>query len=640
MTRTLWIIAALFWCLGAIPASAQVAPEKILPVDGHITQDGQAVELNWFDATPPRVGSVTVKRRLYGQTGGHTWKAIGEDLGPVMRYRDDTIRPGMAYEYQVLRTARDIVDVGYWLAGTQIPAQARRGRAYIIVDETVAKALAPRLERFGRDLVGDGWQVTRHDVPRQNNADVIANLKNAIALKAWLQERFTQDPFGQHTIILVGHVPVVLSGKVAPDGHESRPHPTDLFYADMDGRWSARQNGEILDGRLPSDFIEMQIGRIDLAPVSDGNKGAEIRLLRAYFDKNHHWRMGYLGDLRDAYGKTEHLAVERAALRNIVGATNLAQGSHHDVGEKKPWLWGVDFGDWNGARYAKDYANKAVFAINFGSNKQMINARFNGMTALLAQPWYPVAVGWGGRPAWWLHHMALGGSIGDVHMRTVNNGRAPEPYRESMDYFPPGTYVMRNGIWVNLLGDPTLRAFPLAPPQKVTVTSMPDGAKLSWLPAPDPDAQGYQVFRAGPGEARFSRLGGAEPITQTRFTDPKPVQGGRYMVRAYGLKTVYAGSFHTLSQGVFASETSVSETHMTLSAVAGHSTPLPDVFNGAASGTIHAIVAPPARGELVRNETGWSYTPPAGFTGEIDLPFSVFDGMQSRAGQLQINVTR
>ena len=97
----------------------------------------------------------------------------------------------------------------------------------------------------------------------------------------------------------------------------------------------------------------------------------------------------------------------------------------------------------------------------------MFNSRSSGMTTLLAHSWYPVAVGWGARPAWWLHHMALGGSIGDVHLRTVNNGVFADPYRESMDYYPPGRYLMRNPVWVNLLGDPTLRGFPLAPPHSV-----------------------------------------------------------------------------------------------------------------------------------------------------------------------------
>ena len=38
------------------------------------------------------------------------------------------------------------------------PARARRGHAYVIVDETVAGDIAPRLDRFEWDLIGDGWR--------------------------------------------------------------------------------------------------------------------------------------------------------------------------------------------------------------------------------------------------------------------------------------------------------------------------------------------------------------------------------------------------------------------------------------------------------------------------------------------------
>ena len=145
------IFSALFWVFGALVSHAQSMQEKILPMDGHITADGRTIELNWFDAQPPRVGSVTVKRRLYGQTGGESWNTIASGLGPVLRYTDNTIRHGVAYEYQVLRSARQIVDVGYWLGGTELPAQSVRGHAYVIVDETLQDALAPRLDRFERD---------------------------------------------------------------------------------------------------------------------------------------------------------------------------------------------------------------------------------------------------------------------------------------------------------------------------------------------------------------------------------------------------------------------------------------------------------------------------------------------------------
>lgn len=640
--RKILMLAGLIWLVGAMAAGAQQSVEKILPLDGHITQDGGKIELNWFSAEPARVGSVTVKRRLYGQTGGQSWKTLATGLGPVMRYTDTTVQPGVAYEYQVLRTARDIVDVGYWLAGAELQARAHRGNAYVIVDETIAGAIAPRLARFERDLLGDGWNVKRHDVPRGNSRKQIENLKNALTLKKWLQARYTEDPFGQHVAILVGHVPIVKSGKANPDGHASEPHATDLFYADMDGRWRALRTGEILDNQVPGDFIEMQIGRIDFAPISEGLQETETRLLRAYFDKNHHWRMGYHNDLREAYGQNRHLAVELAGLRNIVGASNIKTGGHHDAGEEKPWLWGVDFGDWKGGTYAEKYANKAMFTINFGSGKQKIDTHFNGMTALLAQPWYPVAVGWGGRPAWWLHHMALGGSIGDVHMRTVNNGMAAKTYRETMDYFPTGLYLWRNPVWVNLLGDPTLRAFPLAPARDVQTQAISQGMRLAWQASPDPDTLGYRIFRAPPESSAFTALEGGTLVKDLEFIDTAPLQGARYMVRAYGLKRVYAGSFYTFSQGAFADDITVSETDlardMEIRTSVAQSVRLPEVFNQVSGRKIHAFIEGPARGQLTRDASGWLYTPPAGFAGTVGLRFSVSDTLRTAEGLLTISI--
>lgn len=630
------IFAGLFWMLFATSVTAELSAEKILPLDATVSEDGQSITLNWFDAQPPRVGSVTVKRRLYGQTGGQSWKTIADALGPVMRYTDDSIRPGIAYEYQVLRSARDIVDVGYWLAGTEIPTSAQRGHAYVIVDEVVAEAIAPRLARFERDLIGDGWRPVRHIVPRGNASAPIVNLKAAAAIKEWLRARYNEDPFGQHAIILVGHVPVVGSGQVAPDGHGIRPHPTDLFYADVDGRWSVLRTGDLLDSQVPGDFIEMQVGRIDFFPVSKGIRETEIRLLRSYFDKNHHWRMRYHGDLKDAYGRPGHLAVELAALRNIVGANNIMTDEHHEDGKDYLWLWGVDFGYHDGSQHA----NKAVFALNFGSHRQMFSGRSNAMTAFLARPWYPLAVGWGARPAWWLHHMALGGSIGDVHMRTVNNGRAGRPYRESMDYFPTGRYLMRNGIWVNLLGDPTLRAFMLAPARQARGTRTDDGIELIWRPSADPEVMGYRVYRAGPDSMKFERLDDGPFVKDNRFVDPAPVEGARYMVRAYGLKKVYSGSFFTLSQGVFVDPgddgDQLKDLH--ISVLPGQSVALPHMFSNVENGVVQAFVEGPSAGRLTHDGTGWLYTAPADFAGEVHLRFTASDAIGTSDGILTIAV--
>ena len=619
-------------------AVAQPSVEKPLPLDGAIAANGRSVELRWPEAKPPLVGGVLMNRRRLGDRGAQSWRALGPASGPVMRVTDKTAEPGVAYEYQVLRMARDIVDVGYWTTGVELPAPEARGTVHLVVEQTIAGDLALHLQRFIRDLAGDGWRVSGSQAPRHDPRQPLRNLQMAASVKNWLRERYLADSAGTHTVVLVGHVPIPMSGRAAPDGHAPEPHASDLFYAEMNGEWRATAEGLLLENTLPSDAIEMQVGRIDFAGVSGGDRDLEVALLRAYFDKNHHWRRGLLGDLRQAYSQNGNLLVEQHGLRNIVGPEAVTAGGHHDAGELKPWLWGVDFGDYNGRNYATDHAVKAVFAINFGSGKQKIDRGFNAMTALLAQPWYPLAVGWGGRPAWRLHPMALGASIGDAHLRTVNNGVADEPYRESMDYFPTGSFLWRNPVWVNLLGDPTLRAFPLAPPGVVIAEETAAGVALSWTPSSDPDATGYRVFRTGSGSTDFTPLGEA-PQDTLAFLDPAPPEGARYMVRSYGLKDVYAGSFFTYSQGVLAGPAADLAQDLTLAARAGQPLVLPEAFSAPQGGLIYAFIEGPATGALTRVATGWTYTPPADFTGDVVLRFSVSNALHTEQRHLTITVS-
>ena len=628
----------LLACVSATSARDQV--EGILALDGSIAPNGRAVELRWLDAKPPRVGSVTVRRRILGQVGAQHWQPVGQTQGPVLRFVDDSTRPGIAYEYQVIRAARDIVDVGYWATGVDLPAVEARGTAHVVVDETVLPDIAVRLARFERDLAGDGWQVARQVAPRGEERASRRTLEMALGIRNGLRERYLADPFGTHVAILVGHVPVVHSGMAAPDGHEPVALPSDLFYADMDGTWGATPEGLLADNRVPGDFIEMQVGRIDFHPVSGGDPAHERHLLNAYFDKNHHWRMGLIGDLRNAYGDSGHLLSERYGLRNIVGPEAVVTGGHHDAGETRPWLWGVDFGVPAGRRYATEFANKAVFTLNFGSGKQRFDRSFNAMTALLAQPWYPLAVGWGARPSWWLHHMALGGTIGEVHLRTVNNGRAESPYRETMDYFPTGKYLWRNPVWVNLLGDPTARAFPLQPASDLVARRTTGGMELSWQASPDPDTTSYRLYRASAQDPAFQPLEGAAEVKGLSFLDPAPPEGARYMVRAHGLKDVYAGSFHTLSQGAFSqpeSRPALGE-DLDLRTAAGAPVALPATFNGTPEGRIYALVEGPSTGSLAHDGAGWRYLPPLDFTGTVTLRFTVSDAWRTERHTLRITV--
>ncbi|MDO5631251.1 MAG: hypothetical protein Q4G22_05365 [Paracoccus sp. (in: a-proteobacteria)] len=532
------IAMAMIAAIGAGTAEAQGHP---LMLNGQVSPDGAALRLDWPIA--PR-GMAQVFRRDLGQTGPQTWQPVTQP--GTARLLTDSLPTGIAREYQVRITgARPATAV--WAAGHQVPAQADQGAALMIVDDTLADDLAAALDLFQSDLTGAGYRVTRHLSPRA--ADGAAdNLGRAMALRRWITAQFRADPDTPHTVILIGHLPIVRTGRVNPDGHGPHAVPTDLFYADPDGFWppapGADGTAQLMPGTLPADGIRMQIGRIDFALLDD-RFGGELPLLRAYFDRNHRWRHGQSGDPRRAYAGSPHLMVERNAVNNIVGPDAVTTGGHHDTAGGGPFLIGVDFGQWSGGGYHALPPSEATFALNFGSAKHRFDQRNNAMTALLAQPG-PLAVGWGGRPAWQLHGMALGESIGQAHLRTVNNGHASRGGLETRDYPANGHYDWLNPPWVNLLGDPTLRPFPLPPVSDARAETTPQGTRLRWT-LPD-GADGALILRAQ-GDGPYQALNAGDLAT-TEFLDPAPPPGAHYLIRANGLAQVHAGSFHRLAQGI------------------------------------------------------------------------------------------
>jgi len=550
LKEILFFCAFIFLFSGNLVAAEKALPEQFLQLDGKITEDGSRVEISWPKAaTGVKTGRISIQRRILGETTKESWQHIASVRSFSRVYADKVNPKGEAYEYRVSRPSKKKLETGYWVTGRNLQAQDNNGVAIVIVDESLSESLSPQLDRFMLDLIGDGWSVVRHDVPRGGNKNLVANLQAARKLRAWILQRYYSARSTPHALILVGHIPIVKSGSSNPDGHNRRPLETDLFYADVDGVWRDNGQGILRHNTIPSDHIEMQVGRIDFSNL-DGALGDEVTLLKRYFDKNHDWRHGRLGDLRQAYGGNSYLSGETNALRNIVGPKNLIKGGHHDVGVQQPWLFGVDFGSWKYSDYTTTPI-KTVFSINFGSGKLNFSGRNNTMKAMLAQPTYGLATGWGARPTWQLHHMALGKSIGYSHLRTVNNGTQTLGGVESLEYTPTGKYTWLNPVWVNLLGDPTLRPFPLKPVKKLRTKMLKDGLQLNWLGSDTEAAVHYRIYRALKRFGPYQALNPSDLLTEQQFVDPKPIPGAWYMVRAHSLKEVYAGSFHTFSQGTF-----------------------------------------------------------------------------------------
>jgi hypothetical protein len=644
----LYFLLLIFLISGNAGAAVPI-PERFLSIDGKISEDGALIELNWSKATGRNVDRVDIQRRILGETYKESWQSIASLRSFIRVYEDKEVKPGVAYEYRISRPSKERIETGYWTTGRNLPAQENQGVAIVIVDESLVSGLAgdlgAHLDRFMLDLIGDGWMVVRHDVPRGDDSkeNAVANLKTARKLRAWIQSRYYSDTSASHALILVGHIPRVESGQSKPDGHKPRPLETDLFYADTNGIWRDDGQGTLQHNAIPSDHIEMQVGRIDFSNM-DGVLGDEISLLKRYFDKNHHWRHGHLGDLRQAYGGNGHLAVESNALRNIVGRKEFVKGGHHDTGTRQPWLFGVDFGSWKYSDYTTVKPIKTVFSINFGSGKLDFSNHNNTMKAMLAQQWYGLATGWGGRPAWQLHHMALGKSIGYSHLRTVNNGTRTFGGLETLEYTPTGDYPWLNPIWVNLLGDPTLHPFPLRSVRKLQAEMRGNKVHLSWAEENSEAKVQYRVYRALDRFGPYKQLNPSKLHTGHQYIDPNPVPGAWYMVRAHALKEVYAGSFHTFSQGAFAVVENVppKAIDQLISTPMGQeiAIKLGATDTDSDNQLTTAFINVPEGGHLAESDDAWSFIPDAEFSGRVDIPFTVFDGVASDDGLVRIDVVK
>ena len=141
-------------------------------------------------------------------------------------YTDTNVVFGGAYEYALAKSAAGYSGYGFIYSGIQVPLVESRGRKIVlIVDDTFSAILSNELTRLQQDLVGDGWTVLRHDVPREavdpanTNANVWAARSNEVAnVTALIAADYQADPTNVQAVFLFGHVPVRLIPAIdAPD---------------------------------------------------------------------------------------------------------------------------------------------------------------------------------------------------------------------------------------------------------------------------------------------------------------------------------------------------------------------------------------------------------------------------------------
>ncbi len=447
---------------------------------------------------------------------------------------------------------------GHIFAGIKYRMAEKRGRILLLVDDTFSNSLEDELRLLEYDLICDGWEITRRDVSRNAAVTVVKEvIKDACA-----------EYEDINTLYIFGHVPVPYSGdlKSAHTNHQGA-WPADVYYGELDGEWTdvsvnnttaTRQANHNVpgDGKFDQTFIEsdvdLNIGRVDLydLPVFSEN---EEELLRRYIIKSHDFRRDIIncegrGIIDDNVGDLDGMAPAANGYRNFsafFGAKNILKADYFTTLGTSDYLWslgcgGSSYTHCGGVGSSSDFATKpvnSVFTILYGSYFGDWDNSNNVLRAPLASENSLLVSFWAGAPAWHLHTMALGGTIGECAKRSQNNIALYSPSDKARQ------------VHTALMGDPALRLNYIHPAEGFEIVSA-DSNKITLNWQNSEDVEGYYIYRAEGLYKSFERLN-QQVITDTLFVDENPHYGNNvYMVRPVKIEYNGSGSYYNPGLGV------------------------------------------------------------------------------------------
>lgn len=552
-----------------------------------VSTDPLRVILRWYGRNQ---NALPVRRRMTTETNWVT-------LAPAIRALEFTdaspeLEVGRTYEYQVGRQSL--------LVGLDAAPIEDRGRVILLVDQTLAGRLGRALEQFGANLVGDGWTVIRHEVPRQED-EVWSRpgaqpryIENLERTKSRILAEYAADPGRTRAVILIGHVTVPYSGISFEDGHldHNGAWPADAYYGDMDGVWSdhVMNSGTNIahpvlrnlpgDGKLdPYEFglyisgpgsagsngVELAVGRIDFANLPAFAPKTELDLLRQYFEKNHRYRHGGMRFARLAavgayfwstYHEQSAVLYQNAAwlgsrLTGLRG-DSVTDANVFGVGEPCQWAFQGGYGAPSTLHNSPD-ANRAqgirsVTSADLARPGSEPRAAFLVMKGSYFGDWnfLPnafmralLATPDHGLMACWTRDLVWrfeATAVGD----TIGSA------------LPLSTRNRPSTRTTYLLGDPTLRLDVLPPPTALEARRRGGTVTLDWS-SPGPAETRHYVYRSDQGPlGPFRRITSAAVSGRSYRDDAAPAGRPWYQVRALARVVTGSGSYTNLSQAAFA----------------------------------------------------------------------------------------
>ncbi|MFN5377546.1 MAG: T9SS type A sorting domain-containing protein [Ignavibacteria bacterium] len=604
LIRSLITCAVALLCMVCVvvEASAQSPKEFAVMVSATVKQSPTpSIILSW-DKDPSQ--QVVYVFRKTKETARFPSTILDSVVGAATTWADNNVKVGESFEYRLLRSNRkqtgkdsatgnpiyaEYFSTGYIHAGILAPP-APRERALVLVDETLRTSLASELATFQADLENEGWDVTIRNVPRAEKFD-----SNGVKqTRAVIKEEWDGGPKDIGSIVLVGRVAVPYSGTIYPDGHPDHvgAWPADGIYGDHNGSYTDRianqantsrpaNNNVPGDGKFDqSQFatdVDIPVGRIDFYNLPAFTK-SELELLRAYFKKNHEYRSnqwnvavgGVIDDNFGTYG--EVFAASAWRTFPVFGGESTVRAGDIFTDLAGPNVYLLAYGcgggtdvSAGGVGSSTDMTTKpvnAVFTMMFGSYFGDWDTKNNFMRSTLASNPRVLTCGWSGRPHWYIHHMALGETIGYGAKLSQNNqtivGGQLGNYIPNIFVRAQGNSIASAGdrqVHIALMGDPTLRATTKPIPSVATLTAAteyPNIVNLTWN-SPGADAAGYLVYRRKAGTKKWTQLT-PTMITKLTFKDSLVNDGTlEYMVKTLAVRELASGSYHEMGKGRIAS---------------------------------------------------------------------------------------
>lgn len=560
-----------------------------VPFSAVVQESPPSITLNFH-----RPGAYAIYRKLRDGTDWGTALTTRSATGTT--YTDTNVSVGVAYEYKAVRTNSTSINsaypTGYLIAGIRVDRTAPRGRVALIVTNTIVNGLPAEYEAYRRDLGAEGWTV--HTIPVAPAPDYNGNGNLHQPLRDAVMALHAAYPGELKHVIILGKAPVCRTGLgdgLRPDGHAtSWVEASDAYFAEMNGDWKdvGNNNQTGANANIPGDgkfdhsnlqlwlgglgsgqTVELGYGRMDTSFY----QASELETMRMYLGKLARYRRaaddfqaGRRAVIRKGYDNVDEtgwmVAGSLVGPCNVTTITNLADLPSDPAGRLDPdglytklngpflfyFKGSTDLGK-------RDDGGRAVFLTGMQSHWGWW-AEGNGggqMVGRLGTDNYTLSVTWSIWGVRYLYHrLGMGGDMGDVMRTTINNNSSYGGFH-SYATANNGNGDRNGRLWLNHMGDPTLRLFPVRPVRNLTATpSGAEGVTLAWTASDDTALEGVHVYRAPAATGPWTQLTPpGSPLAGTTFTDTPPTPGEWvYSVRAIKLETTPGGTYLNPSLGV------------------------------------------------------------------------------------------